>query len=180
MITRLISWVINIVFHRKPYYFVWFTLTIWFKIKRFFPCGKEFDIMKLCSEDGVEKPSLEHQCHLYSCVSVAGIVVHKRPATIMRVSHTLVLESLFFVFNIRWRKVDLPVGYEVGGENSLGLHHQVVRGELQHWGLQKPDNEVDSANLDLHIWSLSIFSLPSSSKDTDCLPKAVETCVSNG
>lgn len=41
--------------------------------------------MKLCSEYGVEKPSLEHQCHLYSCVCVAGIVVHKRPATIMRV-----------------------------------------------------------------------------------------------
>ena len=50
--------------------------------------------MKLCSEDGVEKPSLEHQCHLYSCVSVAGIVVHKRPATIMRVSYTPVVGSL--------------------------------------------------------------------------------------
>ena len=148
-------------------------------LDRYSPCSKEFDIMKLCSEDGVEKPSLEHQCHLYSCVCVAGIVVHKRPATIMRVILRF-WRVCFFVFNIRWRKVDLPVGYEVGGENSLGLHHQVVRGELQHWGLQKPDNEVDSANLDLHIWSLSTFWLLSSSKDTDCLPKAVETCVSNG
>ena len=50
--------------------------------------------MKLFSEDGVEKPSLEHQCHLYSCVCVAGIVVHKRPATIMRVSFTQVVGNL--------------------------------------------------------------------------------------
>ena len=54
-----------------------------------------------------------------------------------------------------------PVSDDVLGEDSVGLHHQIVRGELHHRGLQKSDNKVDSANLNSNVLVISIICLPS-------------------
>ena len=69
-----------------------------------------------------------------------------------------------------------PVSDDVLGEDSVGLHHQIVRGELHHRGLQKSDDEVHRANLGLNVLVISIVRLPSQKIQINPL----HTWVSNG
>ena len=92
--------------------------------------GEDEDGGEVDGEDGVEEPPLEHQRHLQACVRVACIGVAERPETIVDSRHVWSLVKA--ICAVAGTVFHLPVCDDILGENSVGLHHQVVWGELHH------------------------------------------------